>query len=326
MVVNDPILLNDWHAVARSQDIQEGTMLQICLLGEDLVLWRWENRFHAMQDYCPHRGARLSLGWIENNTVVCPYHGLAFDSKGHCVRVPASPEQAVSTQFCIQTYQTRERYGLIWVSLGQPEHDIAPFPVWNDPSYRKFLSGPYYYQSSPLRTLENFIDLSHLHFAHKQTLGDFNRPMLNDYQVELRSDGITFGDINVWMHELDKNEDKQYNLNTFNYHIFRPLTARFVMGPKDGRRLSIYYTVAPIDEVESIAWSLLVINYGHEVPRDEFQAFVDKVAAQDMFVVNSQRPKLLPLDLQAEMHLRSDLASVTYRKWLKRLGVTFGTA
>ncbi|MBV9386391.1 MAG: Rieske (2Fe-2S) protein [Chroococcidiopsidaceae cyanobacterium CP_BM_ER_R8_30] len=32
----------------------------------------------AWQDICPHRGASLALGWVEGDTLVCPYHGLAF--------------------------------------------------------------------------------------------------------------------------------------------------------------------------------------------------------------------------------------------------------
>jgi phenylpropionate dioxygenase-like ring-hydroxylating dioxygenase large terminal subunit len=55
-------------------------------------------------------------------------------------------------------------------------------------------------------------------------------------------------------------------------------------------------------------------------------AFQDTVAAQDVPIVESQRPEKLPLDLQAELHLRSDKTSIAYRKWLNELGLTFGTS
>jgi hypothetical protein len=48
--------------------------------------------------------------------------------------------------------------------------------------------------------------------------------------------------------------------------------------------------------------------------------------AERTSIVESQRPELLPLDLQAELHLRSDRTAIAYRKWLKQLGLTFGTA
>jgi phenylpropionate dioxygenase-like ring-hydroxylating dioxygenase large terminal subunit len=325
MVVTDTVFLNDWHPVVRSQDLQEGTIIRAQLLEEDLVLWSHNGQVYVFQDLCPHRGARLSLGWVEEDALICPFHGLAFNSKGHCVRIPANPKQSSSLRNCIKTYQAKESYGLIWVSLGNPTHDIAPFPVWNDPNYRCFLSGPYHFQSSPLRTLESFIDLAHVPFLHQHTLGDCKRPMINDYQVEFHQDGITFNNVRVWMRELDTSKPEGgFNLNTFNYRIPRPLTACFEMGSDDSHRVSIFYTVTPVSEEECIAWHLMALNYGHEIPKDTFQVFIDKVNVEDISIVNSQRPKLLPLDPQKEFHLQCDRASIAYRKWLKQLGVTFG--
>ena len=59
---------------------------------------------------------------------------------------------------------------------------------------------------------------------------------------------------------------------------------------------------------------------------DPLRSFEDRIVAQDIPIVESQRPELLPLDLQAELHLRCDRTAVAYRKYLKELGVTFGTA
>jgi phenylpropionate dioxygenase-like ring-hydroxylating dioxygenase large terminal subunit len=54
--------------------------------------------------------------------------------------------------------------------------------------------------------------------------------------------------------------------------------------------------------------------------------FQDHVSEQDRVIVESQRPELLPLDLQAELHLRSDRMAIAYRKWLRAIGLTYGTA
>jgi phenylpropionate dioxygenase-like ring-hydroxylating dioxygenase large terminal subunit len=53
--------------------------------------------------------------------------------------------------------------------------------------------------------------------------------------------------------------------------------------------------------------------------------FQDEIIKQDIPIVESQRPELLPLDLAVELHLRSDRTAIAYRKWLKELGLTFGT-
>lgn len=48
------------------------------------------------------------------------------------------------------------------------------------------------------------------------------------------------------------------------------------------------------------------------------------VAEEDRVIVESQRPELLPLDLQKELHLRSDRVAIAYRQWLHQLGLSFG--
>ena len=60
-MLNDPVLVNEWHVVARTTDVQEGKPFRARLLGEDLVLWRVGDRVMAWQDLCVHRGTRLSL-------------------------------------------------------------------------------------------------------------------------------------------------------------------------------------------------------------------------------------------------------------------------
>ncbi len=51
----------------------------------------------------------------------------------------------------------------------------------------------------------------------------------------------------------------------------------------------------------------------------------NQVASQDIAIVNSQQPRRLPLNLQAEVHLPSDRYSIAYGQWLKQQGITFGT-
>ena len=75
------------------------------------------------------------------------------------------------------------------------------------------------------------------------------------------------------------------------------------------------------DSVDSTAWMWMAMNYE---PTEEMVDFQDRIFAQDAPILESQRPELLPLDLQAELHLRSDRTAIAYRKWLKQLGVRTG--
>ena len=92
-----------------------------------------------------------------------------------------------------------------------------------------------------------------------------------------------------------------------------------------GPKFAMYFTVTPVAERTSIAWTYVAKDY-ENIPDEETQQFEDMITWQDVPIVESQRPELLPLDLQAELHLRSDRTAIAYRKWLRELGLTFGTA
>ncbi len=66
-------------------------------------------------------------------------------------------------------------------------------------------------------------------------------------------------------------------------------------------------------------------NYAHDTLKADISVVQDKIGAQDLLIVNAQCPELLPLKLQVEMHLQSDRIAIAYRRWLHRLGLTFGT-
>lgn len=188
-MINDHVLINDWHVVARSQDVAEGQLVATRLLEEDLVLWRLNGRILAWQDLCIHRGTRLSLGKVEGEAVVCPYHGWTYNAEGRCIRIPAHPDQVPPAKARLKPYKVRERYELVWVSLGEPDKDIPPFPEWDDPTYHKMLCGPYgpLHASAP-RAIENFLDMAHLPFVHAGILGDPQRGEIPDYEVEVGPD------------------------------------------------------------------------------------------------------------------------------------------
>ena len=80
-----------------------------------------------------------------------------------------------------------------------------------------------------------------------------------------------------------------------------------------------------MDDTNFVGWMCIAPNYAEETPDSELRAYQDRITGQDVPIVESQRPERLPLDLQAELHLRSDRIAVAYRKWLGPLGFTFGT-
>ncbi|MGI0090341.1 MAG: Rieske 2Fe-2S domain-containing protein [Nitrososphaerales archaeon] len=322
-ILDDPVLLHDWHIVARSEDLGENSLLPARVLEEDIVLWRSPDGLLAWQDLCLHRGSKLSLGRIESNNLVCAYHGWTYDSHGACVSIPAHPDQQPPAKARVKIYGVKERYGLLWVCLGSPSSDIGAFPEWEDGSYRKIFCGPYHANASGPRLVENFLDVAHLPFVHEGLLGDRSHAQINDYEVNTDSMGITASNIRLWQPDPDGTGVGAPVVYT--YKVFRPLTAYFTK-ESSAQGFSIFMSVTPVEQTKSTMWMIIAMNYGRDVPEAQIRDFEDKVVSQDLRVVESQRPEMLPLDLQAELHLRSDRTAIAYRKWLGQLGLTFGTA
>lgn len=322
-MINDPVLINDWHPVATVEELEAKNLLAARLLGEDLVIWRANGRSLAWQDLCIHRGTRLSMGAITGNTLMCPYHGWIYDETGQCIRIPAHPDQTPPTKARVKSYLAQERYNLVWVSLGQPAHDIPPLPEWEDDSYRKILCGPYDFKAAGPRAIENFLDVAHFPYVHAGFLGDPQHPEIEEYEARVEPEGVVAEGISVWQPNPDGSGHGAKV--SYTYRVFRPLTAYFIK-TSAGPSFAAYFTISPVEELVSRGWMWLAMNYGYDTPAEEIRAFETEVTAQDIPIVESQRPELLPLDLQAELHLRSDRTAIAYRKWLGTLGLTFGTA
>jgi phenylpropionate dioxygenase-like ring-hydroxylating dioxygenase large terminal subunit len=319
------VLKNDWYVVARSQEVEPEKIFKTRLLAENLVLWRSGDEVKAWQDRCPHRGSSLAKGWIKEDNLVCPYHGFMFNDSGKCVHVPAHPDQPppAKSKACVKTFHAKERYGFVWVCLGTPEKDVPLFPEWDDSNYHRFCFGPDRYLSSPQRALENFIDVNHVPFVHEGTLGQSAQAMIDKYQVEVNEDGIKVKELTVW--QVDPSlSGKEGNADIAGFHIMRPFAVCLRRGMGDDR-LTILFLITPIDEEECVAWRWMFLSDNQKVQENDFRGFVATIIQQDIEAVETQTPKRLPLDLQAEFHLPSDRTTISYRKWLKKLGVTFGT-
>jgi phenylpropionate dioxygenase-like ring-hydroxylating dioxygenase large terminal subunit len=322
-MIDDPLLLNDWHVVARSSDAKSAEVRGARLLGHNLVLWRGSEGLCAWHDLCAHRGARLSGGRIEHDCLICPYHGWRYDASGQCVQIPAHPSQPPPARAHAKVHHVTEKYGLIWVCLGTPHKDLPSFAEWDDASFRKVAAGPYVFNANGPRIIENFLDVGHFPFVHAGFLGDPQHTEVGDYEVETKPDGILARDIAVWQPDPDgtgKSAEVKYT-----YQVLRPLTAYFLKSHQQ-QRFAIFNCVTPVDERQSLSWLIMALNYSPDVSDEQLRSFQDVVSNQDIPIVESQRPELLPLDLQAELHLRSDRAAIAYRQWLAKIGLKYGTA
>ena len=98
------------------------------LLGEDLVLFRDASGKVAILDKrCPHRGASLEFGRVEEDGLRCCYHGWKFAADGRCIDMPAEPADTPLKDEVRQTaYETFETAGLVFAYLGPDPVPLLP--------------------------------------------------------------------------------------------------------------------------------------------------------------------------------------------------------
>lgn len=324
-MIDDPVLRNDWHPVASVDQLDASPVLSVRLLGEDLVIWRAGEQISIWQDLCVHRGAQLSLGKVVGEQLRCPYHGWTYNQAGRCTHIPAHPEQSPPSRAQVRRYQAAQRYGMIWACLGEPANDIPPFPEWGMPGFAAAVCGPFsHIRAHGPRLIENYLDAAHFPFVHEGVLGDPQQPVLGEFEARIGPNGVESDPIAVYQPDPYGGTS---GVVTYTYHAYRPLTAHFTKHMPTATN-GMVLTITPHDALDSTAW-FLVATTAMQDDRQlqiEYTPRIRAIFEEDRAIVESQRPELLPLDLQSELHLRSDRVAIAYRKWLRQLGLSFGTA
>ncbi len=316
-----------WHPVALSSDVQQGPV-GVRLLDEDLVLWRdAEGVANAFVDRCPHRGARLSLGRVNEGNLECPYHGWQFADSGQCVKVPAVPSFTPPPQHCVKSFGVQEACGLIWVQLQAADVPLPAFEAEGDARLRKVSCGPYDVAASAPRIIENFLDMSHFGFVHEGWLGSRDATEMSPYNVENTAFGVKATNCKAVQPLSNLHSTKPAQVH-YTYEVTGPYTALLTKIPeegttKDGWREAIGLFICPITPESSRVWFRLAVA-DFESSDEQLQAFQHTIFTQDQPVLESQLPKPLPLDPRAELHSSADRMSAAYRRYLKASGVTFG--
>lgn len=126
-----PVLARQWFPVSRVDDVLEKPR-QVILLNLRLVIYRMPDGVRIGRDTCPHRGLPLSTGRIEDDELVCAYHGLRFASDGQCRKVPEKLALNAVQHFRITMFPVVERHGLVWTCLipqGEPKLPEIRSPI-----------------------------------------------------------------------------------------------------------------------------------------------------------------------------------------------------
>ncbi len=231
------MIKNQWYAVLSSHMLKRGQILGVRRFGEDIIFFRTEDgKAGCLNSLCAHRKASLKNGWIQDDHIKCPFHGIEYDATGKCVYVPSDGKSSLQdyTRFHMKSYPVREIGGIVFVWYGDKEPVGEPdvFDVVTDGSFT-YDHVEDCWEVDYSRVIENQLDVSHLAFVHHNTIGRGNRTVCNGPKVvwlddntmrtsannevdsgqtpkgadeaEIKSTNLTFRFPNMWLnHVTDK--------------------------------------------------------------------------------------------------------------------------
>ncbi|MGB8437589.1 MAG: aromatic ring-hydroxylating dioxygenase subunit alpha [Burkholderiales bacterium] len=167
-------LRNAWYVAAWDQEVTGERPFGRILLGEPVVLYRMKSgEVVALEDRCCHRRYPLHKATLHNDQLECAYHGFTYDCTGKCVHIPGQATIPESAR--VKRYQVVERHRWIWVWMGDPARadpaEIVDFHWLDDPLWRA-KGTVFNVKASYELIIENLLDLTHLSFVHKSTIGN----------------------------------------------------------------------------------------------------------------------------------------------------------
>ncbi len=324
LVTKQPVLKRFWYPALSIQALKEGPQ-SFELLGQKIVLWLNETGEPiALEDRCPHRSVPLSNdGAVVNGTIRCGYHGWRFNAQGDCTLIPQSPDLVPSKRCRVESYRCTERYGYVWVCLGDPLAEIPHIPEAFDPTYRMVLEYAEVWNCNTFRVTENALDISHVSFVHRKTFGDEQEPVAPNLDVIELDNGVEMqGRIPVANYELQKKnlhitDDKTVRIVNIKWLMPSTFLLHFTY-PNGLVHLIVGFATPMTDQTCYRIQFCLRNDSEADAPAEDVAAFDRSVGCEDRRILESTDYDF-PLRLREESHMLLDKPGIMMRRQLARL-------
>jgi phenylpropionate dioxygenase-like ring-hydroxylating dioxygenase large terminal subunit len=315
------MIRNQWYVLLESSEVRQKPV-SVIRMGERMVFWRdSRGKAHCAIDQCPHRGAQLGQGAVVDDHLQCPFHGFEFDASGACVHIPANGRSGViPSTVRLHTYPVHEERGFLWVWWGKnPPTDLEPpafFDNIDDSFYHASAQDPWDAHYS--RAIENQLDVVHLPFVHRKTIGRGGRTLVDGPLIEWRGDKM------LYTYVFNRADDgtpprKPSQLSVreaTSVHLEFILPNLWQNYISDDTRIVIAFV--PVDDTHSI---LYIRFYQRFLPLPILGELAAKlampmnlyIAHEDRRVVVTQQPKVSGLKI-GEALIQGDLPIIEYRR------------
>jgi vanillate monooxygenase len=161
-----------WYVACTADELQGPVPVGRRICDQAVVLFRdSQGQAQALDDWCPHRGAPLSMGRVEGDSLVCAYHGLRMGCDGRTV---AMPGQRVHAFPAIRRHAVAEYAGFVWLWAGDAADanlSLLPRLPWADEPGWAYGGGCYHIACDYRLMIDNLMDLTHETYVHASSIG-----------------------------------------------------------------------------------------------------------------------------------------------------------
>ncbi|MBL8629375.1 MAG: aromatic ring-hydroxylating dioxygenase subunit alpha [Rhodospirillaceae bacterium] len=329
------MFINNWYVAAGVDDLKNGEPMFMRMLGCDFVLFRdSKGETHCLSDVCCHRGASLSKGKLKDDCVICPYHGWEFNMQGVCTKIPAlGADVKPPKRARIDSYPVREKFGWIWVFLGDaPEEERPPFlddswfPEYYDEATWRKVRVQYHAPVNWARSEENSIDGAHPSFVHA-SFGSKRDPKVHIVPVVTHEWGASTTRERTPPDRTQKSgamreitAEKRGKTKATTAFCFTGVTHRIEILRADGLRQVTLSHRTPVDEFNTRTFTTQCRDYlmNEEFDRERLEGR-QKAIAEDIAIVSTVRPPLPPKSTTAELLTEADQLETAFRAMNRRM-------
>ncbi len=318
------MIRNQWYAILASNEVRRGKPVAVKRMGEHLVVWRnAQGQVSCMRDQCPHRGVALSKGKILDDHLECPFHGFQFDANGRCQLIPANGRNTpVPKAFQAFTYPTHEAHGLIFIWWGEPRETLPPVSFFEtiDDSF-SYITVRDHWKTHYSRAIENQLDVVHLPFIHKTTIGRGGRTLVNGPLVRWENCAGERDRLNLWVdNRVDDGKPplKPDELPEPNRHPSLQFQFPNIWHNWISDKVRVFAAFAPIDDENT----MMYIRFYQRFMRTPILREIVNLLAwpsnliierQDKYVVQTHVPLRSDLKI-GEKLIQGDLPIIEYRR------------
>lgn len=310
---------NHWYIVLESNEVRLKPV-GVTRLGEKLVFWRdHSGKVTCLSDPCIHRKAALSFGECVNDHIRCPFHGLEFDSTGRCVVIPANGiAKPVPENFKAKRYPAFEDHGFIWIFHGDSDPGESVPEFFRGLEHHSRITRVDPWKTHYSRAIENQLDVAHLPFVHRKTIGRGGRTVADGprltwlHENRFRVDVYNRSDDGQPARFPDETPVKPANTQHLDF-IFPNLWQNYLTD-----RLRIVVAFVPVDDENSLLYlrlyqRIITIPGLSRLFNLLFMPFNIRILHEDRRVVQTQMPKESSLDGD-ELLFPADMPVIQYRR------------